>query len=93
MAEGLLSYTRLDDPPALVDHTQGRPMCADDELRILDDAGQPVAPGVEGELLVRALTRSTATSAPSTTTGAASTRTASTAPATWSAGWPTAIYR
>lgn len=53
MAEGLLSYTRLDDPPALVDHTQGRPMCADDELRILDDAGQPVAPGVEGELLVR----------------------------------------
>lgn len=53
MAEGFLSYTRLDDPPELVDHTQGRPLCADDELRIVDDAGEPVAIGVEGELLVR----------------------------------------
>jgi mycobactin salicyl-AMP ligase len=53
MAEGLLNYTRLDDPPELVDHTQGRPLCADDELRIVDAAGNPVAPGEEGELLVR----------------------------------------
>ena len=53
MAEGLLNYTRLDDPPELVDHTQGRPLCADDELRIVDAAGDPVAPGDEGELLVR----------------------------------------
>jgi mycobactin salicyl-AMP ligase len=53
MAEGLLNYTRLDDPPDVVDHTQGRPLCADDELRIVDGAGDPVAPGDEGELLVR----------------------------------------
>ncbi len=53
MAEGLLNYTRPGDPPDVVDHTQGRPLCADDELRIVDDAGQPVPAGAEGELLVR----------------------------------------
>ncbi|MFZ1164944.1 (2,3-dihydroxybenzoyl)adenylate synthase [Mycobacterium sp.] len=53
MAEGLLNYTRPGDPPAVVDHTQGRPLCADDELRIVDDTGQPVAANTEGELLVR----------------------------------------
>ena len=45
MAEGLLCYTRPGDPPELVDHTQGRPLCADDELRIVDEAGQPVPTG------------------------------------------------
>jgi mycobactin salicyl-AMP ligase len=53
MAEGLLSYTRPDDPPELVENTQGRPLCADDELRIVDGEGEPVRPGDEGELLVR----------------------------------------
>jgi mycobactin salicyl-AMP ligase len=53
MAEGLLNYTRPNDPPNVVDHTQGRPLCVDDELRIVDDAGQPVPAGTEGELLVR----------------------------------------
>jgi mycobactin salicyl-AMP ligase len=53
MAEGLLNYTRLDDPPELVDHTQGRPLCAGDELRVVDADGEPVTPGEEGELLVR----------------------------------------
>ena len=53
MAEGLLCYTRPGDPPELVDHTQGRPLSADDELRIVDDAGRPVPDGAAGELLVR----------------------------------------
>jgi mycobactin salicyl-AMP ligase len=53
MAEGLLCYTRPGDPPELVERTQGRPLSADDELRIVDDAGQRVPDGAEGELLVR----------------------------------------
>jgi mycobactin salicyl-AMP ligase len=53
MAEGLLNFTRLDDPPDLVDHTQGRPLCPADELRVVDADGHPVARGEEGELLVR----------------------------------------
>jgi mycobactin salicyl-AMP ligase len=53
MAEGLLNYTRPGDPPNVVDHTQGRPLCVDDELRIVDGAGHPVPTGTEGELLVR----------------------------------------
>ena len=53
MAEGLLNYTRLDDPVDVLENTQGRPLCAADELRIVDGAGEPVEPGAEGELLVR----------------------------------------
>ncbi len=53
MAEGLVNYTALDDPEALVTETQGRPISPDDELLILDDAGQPVAEGQPGNLLTR----------------------------------------
>jgi mycobactin salicyl-AMP ligase len=53
MAEGLLCFTRPDDPPEVVERTQGRPLCADDELRIVDDNDRPVPPGQPGELLVR----------------------------------------
>ncbi|MEZ0356131.1 (2,3-dihydroxybenzoyl)adenylate synthase [Mycobacterium sp. SA01] len=53
MAEGLLCYTRIGDPPEIVDHTQGKPLADDDELRIVDDAGAPVPDGEPGELLVR----------------------------------------
>jgi mycobactin salicyl-AMP ligase len=53
MAEGLLCYTRPGDSPERVERTQGRPLSADDELRVVDDAGDPVPVGAEGELLVR----------------------------------------
>lgn len=53
MAEGLLNYTRPDDPPELTEHTQGRPLSAADELRVVNAAGAPMPPGEEGELLVR----------------------------------------
>lgn len=53
MAEGLLNYTRPDDPPELTEHTQGRPLSAADELRVVNAAGEPMPPGEEGELLVR----------------------------------------
>ncbi|MCE9942894.1 (2,3-dihydroxybenzoyl)adenylate synthase [Aeromonas rivipollensis] len=53
MAEGLVNYTRLDDSDDKIIHTQGRPMSPDDEVRILDEAGNPVAPGQPGALHTR----------------------------------------
>ncbi|OZV77033.1 2,3-dihydroxybenzoate-AMP ligase [Micromonospora echinospora] len=53
MAEGLLNYTRLDDPDDLVVGTQGRPLCPDDEVRVVDGTGAPVPPGAVGELWTR----------------------------------------
>ncbi|WP_262109779.1 (2,3-dihydroxybenzoyl)adenylate synthase [Aeromonas sp. Marseille-Q5825] len=53
MAEGLVNYTRLDDPDEKVIHTQGGPMSPDDEVRVLDEAGNPVAPGQPGALHTR----------------------------------------
>ncbi|WP_433235689.1 (2,3-dihydroxybenzoyl)adenylate synthase [Streptosporangium sp. CA-135522] len=53
MAEGLLNYTRADDDADLVEHTQGRPLSAEDELRVVDADDRDVAPGEVGELLVR----------------------------------------
>jgi len=53
MAEGFLSYTRLDDPQELAVRSTGRPLCTADEIRVVDDADQEVAPAGTGELLVR----------------------------------------
>jgi 2,3-dihydroxybenzoate-AMP ligase len=53
MAEGLLNYTRLDDPTDVVVETQGRPMSPADEIRIVGPDDQPVADGEPGELLTR----------------------------------------
>ncbi|HET6626873.1 MAG TPA: (2,3-dihydroxybenzoyl)adenylate synthase [Nocardioidaceae bacterium] len=53
MAEGLLNFTRLDDPDDVVCRTQGRPMCPDDEVLVVDPAGDPVRDGEPGSLLTR----------------------------------------
>lgn len=53
MAEGLVNYTRLDDPLEVILHSQGRPISPDDEIRIVDDEDRPVAPGASGHLLTR----------------------------------------
>ncbi|AYO20602.1 (2,3-dihydroxybenzoyl)adenylate synthase [Vibrio owensii] len=53
MAEGLVNYTRLDDPESEIISTQGRPMSSADELLILDEMGNPVPQGTEGILFVR----------------------------------------
>lgn len=53
MAEGLVNYTRFDDPDERVMHTQGRPISPDDEVRIVDDQDMDVEAGQVGHLLTR----------------------------------------
>jgi 2,3-dihydroxybenzoate-AMP ligase len=53
MGEGLLNYTRLDDPDEIVIETQGRPLSPADEVLVVDPDGEPVADGEPGELLTR----------------------------------------
>ncbi|TWG67410.1 (2,3-dihydroxybenzoyl)adenylate synthase [Aminobacter sp. J44] len=53
MAEGLVNYTRLDDPYEIIVETQGRPISSDDEVLIVDDQGNPVPEGEPGNLLAR----------------------------------------
>lgn len=53
MAEGLVNYTRLDDPDDIVINTQGRPISPDDEVLVVDDQGNPVPEGEPGNLLTR----------------------------------------
>lgn len=56
MAEGLVNYTRLEDEQDLVCTTQGRPLSAFDEVRVVsaeDPEGPEVAAGDVGELQTR----------------------------------------
>ncbi|WP_410982490.1 (2,3-dihydroxybenzoyl)adenylate synthase [Bacillus cereus] len=53
MAEGLVNYTRLDDPEKIIIHTQGRPMSEFDEIRVVDEGDNDVGPGQVGSLLTR----------------------------------------
>ena len=53
MAEGLVNYTRLDDPEEIIIHTQGRPMSELDEVRVVDENDNDVKPGEVGSLLTR----------------------------------------
>jgi 2,3-dihydroxybenzoate-AMP ligase len=53
MAEGMLIQTRPGDDEETIVTTQGRPVCAADELRIVDDRDRDVREGDPGHLLVR----------------------------------------
>jgi 2,3-dihydroxybenzoate-AMP ligase len=53
MAEGLLCFTRVTDPASTRLQTEGRPLSAADELRVVRPDGQDVLAGEVGELLAR----------------------------------------
>ena len=53
MSEGLLMFVRLDDPLDVSQETVGRPVCPDDEVRILDDDDREILGGEVGELCCR----------------------------------------
>ena len=53
MSEGLLMFVRLDDPLDVSQETVGRPVCPDDEVRLLDDDDREIFGGDVGELCCR----------------------------------------
>ena len=53
MAEGLLNYTRLDDPDDVICTTQGQPLSEGDEVRLVDAFDDDVPEGEPGSLLTR----------------------------------------
>ncbi|WP_025729250.1 (2,3-dihydroxybenzoyl)adenylate synthase [Heyndrickxia ginsengihumi] len=53
MAEGLVNYTRLDDPEEIIVNTQGKPMSEYDEILIVDEEDNELKHGQVGELLTR----------------------------------------
>ena len=53
MAEGLLTFVRLDDPSDVRLETVGRPISPDDEVKLVDDEGRDVPDGEIGELACR----------------------------------------
>jgi 2,3-dihydroxybenzoate-AMP ligase len=53
MSEGTLFFVRLDDPQEVKLETCGRPICPDDEVRLVDDEGREVPDGEVGELTSR----------------------------------------
>ncbi|WP_436764175.1 (2,3-dihydroxybenzoyl)adenylate synthase [Streptosporangium sp. V21-05] len=53
MAEGLCGFHRPDDPADVVLISQGLPVSPDDEVRVVDEDDEDVAPGEVGQLLAR----------------------------------------
>jgi 2,3-dihydroxybenzoate-AMP ligase len=53
MSEGMLFFVRFDDPNDVKLETCGRPICPDDEVKLLDDDGREVPDGEVGELACR----------------------------------------
>lgn len=53
MSEGLLMFVRKGDSEEVLLETCGRPVCDDDEVRLIDDDGAEVPDGAVGELACR----------------------------------------
>ena len=53
MSEGLLMFVRRGDSEEVLLETCGRPVCPDDEVRLIDEEGREVADGEVGELACR----------------------------------------
>lgn len=53
MSEGVLMFVRHGDPEEVLLETCGRPVCPDDEVKLIDDEGREVAEGEVGELACR----------------------------------------
>ena len=53
MSEGLLMFVRPEDPEDERLETVGRPICPDDEVRLIDDDGNDVPFGEVGEMCAR----------------------------------------
>lgn len=53
MSEGVLMFVRRGDPEEVLLETCGRPVCPDDEVKLIDDEGREVAEGEVGELACR----------------------------------------
>jgi len=53
MAEGLLMFVRFDDPEDVRMETVGTPLSPHDEVKLVDDDDNEVAPGEVGELVAR----------------------------------------
>ena len=53
MSEGLLCRTRLDDTLETICATVGKPVCPEDETRILDEKGEELPVETDGELAAR----------------------------------------
>ena len=52
-AEGLINMVPLDAPDGYLLHSSGVPVCEDDEIKVIDDAGNELPDGVQGELATR----------------------------------------
>jgi 2,3-dihydroxybenzoate-AMP ligase len=53
MSEGLLMFVRKGDAEEVLLQTCGRPVCGDDEVKLIDDDGREVPDGEVGELACR----------------------------------------
>ena len=52
-AEGLINMVPLNAADEYLLHSSGMPVCEDDEIKVIDDAGKELPDGVQGELATR----------------------------------------